>query len=307
MQNQTWNLETSPSLSGKVIIVTGGNTGLGYEAARVFATKGALVILACRSLERAEMAKKKIIAAAPDAQVAIMKLDLGSLSSIDAFAKDFKNKFTRLDTLLNNAGIMTIPYQKTEDGFEKQNGVNHLGHFALTARLFELLIKTPSSRIVNVSSNAHRFGKMDFANYLYEHGKYSKLGSYGRSKLSNLLFTYELARRVEAKHLDIKVLAAHPGVANTELGRYMTQNALTRPLFQLFFKLASTPYVGALPEIRACMDIEAVNGQYYGPSRLKATRRQPVVVESNKASHSLADAATLWILSERLTGVTFNI
>ena len=307
MVNQAWNVEQSPSLEGKVIIVTGGNTGLGYESARVFAQKGATVVLACRSLERAAAAKSKIIAEAPAAHVEIMKLDLGSLASIKAFAQAFNAKHERLDILLNNAGIMTIPYEKTEDGFEKQNGVNHLGHFALTAQLFDLLKKTPSSRIVNVSSNAHRYGKMDFDNFLFEHGKYSKIGSYGRSKLANLLFTYELARRAEAKQLGIRVLAAHPGVANTELGRYMTKNPLAKPFFWLFFKLASSAYVGALPQIRACLDETAVNGQYYGPSRHKSTRRQPVVVESNQASHSLQDAAKLWELSERLTKVKFDV
>jgi len=307
MQNQPWNLEKSPSLLNKVIIVTGGNTGLGFEAARVLARKGATVVLACRSLERAAAAKDRILGETREARVDIMKLNLGSLVSINTFVHDFLSKYSRLDVLLNNAGVMAIPFQTTEDGFEKQNGVNHLGHFALTAQLFDLLAKTPASRIVNVSSNAHKYGKMDFDNYLYEHGKYSKIGSYGRSKLSNLLFTYELARRVAAKHLDILVLAAHPGVANTELGRYMTKNILVRPFFWMFTKLAATPYVGALPQIRACIDETAVSGQYYGPSREKATRRQPVVVASNKASHSLEDAAKLWELSERLTHVTFKI
>lgn len=307
MNPSSWSLEPVPSLTHKVIIVTGGNTGLGYEAAKVFAQKGATVVLACRSLERATEAKNKILADFPNASIDILKLDLGSLASIHAFAEAFKAKYSRLDILLNNAGIMTIPYGKTEDGFEKQNGINHLGHFALTAQLFDLIAKTPASRIVNVASNAHKFGKMDFDNYLFEHGKYSKIGSYGRSKLSNLLFTYELARRVEAKHLDIKVMAAHPGVANTELGRYMTKNILVRPLFWMFSKVASTPYVGALPEIRACLDETAQNGQYYGPSKEKKIKHQPVVVDSSKASHSLEDAQKLWDVSEQLTHVPFKV
>lgn len=307
MENKAWSLENTTSLKNKVIIVTGGNTGLGFEAAKVFAKKNATVVLACRSLERATEAKNKILAEDRDAIIDIMKLDLGNLASIKAFVQTFKSKYSRLDILLNNAGIMTVPYGKTDDGFEKQNGVNHLGHFALTAQLFDLIVQTPHSRIVNVSSNAHKMGKMDFDNYLYEHGKYSKIGSYGRSKLSNLLFTYELARRVEAKHLDVLVLAAHPGVANTELGRYMTKNILVRPLFWMFSKIASTPYEGALPEIRACLDETAVSGQYYGPSGKKGSKKQPVVVESNEVSHNLEDAKKLWTLSEKLTQGIFNV
>jgi len=307
MENRAWKWEETSSILGQVIIVTGGNTGLGYEAANVFAKKGATVVLACRSLPRGEDAKKKILADTPNAHVDVMKLDLASLTSIRDFVQAFKSKYTRLDILLNNAGIMTIPYEKTEDGFEKQNGVNHLGHFALTAQLFELIAKTPSSRIVTVASMAHKYGKMDFDNYLFEHGKYSKIGSYGRSKLSNLLFTYELARRVKAKGLDIRVMAAHPGVANTELGRYMKKPLLVRPLFWIFSKVSSTPYVGALPEIRACLDESAQSGQYYGPSRKHKTKHQPVVVDSNKASHSLEDAKKLWTLSEQLTHVKFKV
>lgn len=307
MDQQAWNVDSVGSLKDKVIIVTGGNTGLGFEAAKVFAQKGATVVLACRSIERAQDAKNKILTDTKNAHIDVMKLDLGSLTSIRNFAQAFKANYTRLDILLNNAGIMTIPYEKTEDGFEKQNGVNHLGHFALTAQLFDLIAKTPSSRIVTVASMAHKYGKMDFDNYLFEHGKYSKIGSYGRSKLSNLLFTYELARRVEAKGLDIRVMAAHPGVANTELGRYMKKPLLVRPLFWMFSKVASTPYVGALPEIRACLDESAKNGQYYGPSRERKIKHQPVVVDSNKASHSLEDAKKLWTLSEQLTHVKFKV
>ncbi|PKL01507.1 MAG: short-chain dehydrogenase [Tenericutes bacterium HGW-Tenericutes-1] len=307
MVNDTWNHENIKSLKNKVIVITGGNTGLGFEAAKVFAKKNATVILACRSLERGEAAKNKILLEVNDAIVNVMKLDLGNLSSIHLFVQAFKSRYSQLDILLNNAGIMTIPYEKTDDGFEKQNGVNHLGHFALTAQLFDIISQTPHSRIVNVSSNAHKMGNIDFNNYLYEHGKYSKIGSYARSKLSNLLFTYELARRVEEKHLDILVLAAHPGVANTDLGRYMTKSLLARPFFWMFSKIASTPYEGALPEIRACLDNTSINGLYYGPSKKKGFKKQPVVVESSVASHREDDAKKLWTLSEKLTKVTFNI
>jgi NAD(P)-dependent dehydrogenase (short-subunit alcohol dehydrogenase family) len=307
MENTNWSLENASSLTGKVIIVTGGNTGLGFEAALVFAKLQGTIVLACRSLERGEAAKSKIMNQYPDAVIDVIKLDLASLSSVKAFSISFKSKYKRLDILVNNAGIMTVPYGKTEDGFELQNGVNHLGHFALTAQLFDLLKQTKNSRIVNVSSAAHKFGKMDFNNYLFEHGKYTKMGSYGRSKLSNLLFTYELARKVESKHIDIKVLAAHPGVANTELGRYMTKNYFLRPFFWMFSKIASTPQEGSLPQIRACLDEAAINGQFYGPDKSKRSKKKPIVVESSKASHQLEDAKKLWTLSEQLTQTVFEV
>ena len=201
----------------------------------------------------------------------------------------------------------TLPYGLTKDGFELQNGVNHLGHFALTAQLFDYLKATPQSRIVNVSSNAHKMGKMDFNNYLFEKGKYGKLKSYGRSKLSNLLFTYELDRRIKAKNLSIKVLAAHPGVAATNLGRYMNMKGLFAPLFTLFFKYAQSAYQGALPEIRACVDPLAQSGEYYGPGGSKKNPKSPKLVQSNKASHNLEDAKQLWSLSEKLTNLTFDV
>ncbi len=302
-----WNVNTIPDLKKKIIVVTGGNSGLGFEAAKVFARNHATVILACRSIERAREAKNEILKETHTAVIDILELDLGSLASIKAFVTQFKQKYSTLDILLNNAGIMTVPYGLTKDGFELQNGINHLGHFALTAQLFDLIRATPGSRIVNVSSNAHKFGKMDFKNYLFEKGKYSKIGSYGRSKLSNLLFTYELDRRIKAKKLDIKVLAAHPGVASTNLGRYMNMKGIMAPMFKLFFKYAQTAEQGAMPEIRACVDETVLSGQYFGPGGNKKKPKSPILVESSKASHSLEDAKKLWELSEKLTNVRFDV
>ena len=307
MKNNKWSLENASPLTNQVIIITGGNTGLGYEASLAFARLKGIVIIACRLVQKGEDAKQKILQAYPKATVEVMQLDLASLSSIKAFVTTFKKKYQRLDILLNNAGIMTVPYGKTEDGFELQNGVNHLGHFALSAQLFDLLKKTKNSRIVNVSSSAHKVGKMDFKNYLYEQGKYSKMGSYGRSKLSNLLFTYELARKVEAKNISMKILAAHPGVANTELFRHMKKGSFLGLFFGLFKKIASTPEEGALPEIRACLDPNAINGQYYGPGKEKKSKKLPVVVQSSKASHSLKDAKQLWTITEKLTQIVFDV
>lgn len=302
-----WNVESISNLKGKVIIVTGGNSGLGFEAAKVFTEKQATVILACRSMEKALEAKEQIVNENHDAIVDMMLLDLSSLDSIRIFASNFKNKYKQLDVLLNNAGIMTVPYGLTEDGFELQNGVNHLGHFVLTALLFEMIKNTPGSRIVNVSSNAHKFGKMDFDDYLFEKGKYGKLKSYGRSKLSNLLFTYELDRRIKGKKLDILVLAAHPGVAATNLGRYMKMTGITGPLFKMFFKYAQSAYQGALPEIRACVDPLAKSGNYYGPGGTKKKPMPPKVERSSKASYNQEDAQKLWILSEELTKTRFEV
>ncbi len=306
MKSEKWMVEHIQDLKGKVIIVTGANSGLGFEAAKVFAKKDATVILACRSITRAETAKEKIMKVYPKSQLMIIPLDLESFESIKVFVNIFQQKFTRLDVLLNNAGIMTVPYGKTEDGLERQNGINHYGHFALTAQLFPLLKKTAGSRIVNVSSVAHRMGKMNFVDPLFEKQRYSKFKSYGRSKLSNLLFTYELDRRIREKGLDIKVLAAHPGVADTSLMRYMNINGILKPLYRLFAKFINTAYTGALPEIRASVDPDVQSGTYYGPKGLPFTKKKPVVVKSNKASHRVDYALKLWELSEKITNQKFE-
>lgn len=307
MKTNQWSVDQIENLKGKVIIVTGGNSGLGYEAAKVFAKHNATVILACRSIERAEEAKEKIMTEYPKSHVSIIQLDLESLDSVKLFVEAFKKKYTRLDVLLNNAGIMTVPYGKTKDGLERQNGINHFGHFALTAQLFDLIKSTPGSRIVNVSSVAHKMGRMDFNDPLFENGKYSKFKSYGRSKLSNLLFTYELDRRIKAKGLDIRVMAAHPGVANTSLMRYMNIKGILKPLYRFFTKFINTAYVGALPEIRASVDPLAKSGSYYGPKGLPFTQKKPVVVKSNGVSHNPEDAKKLWEISEKLTNQKFEI
>lgn len=305
--NKQWTVNDIKDLKGKVMIVTGGNTGLGYEAAKVFASKNANVILACRSTEKAEKAKNEILKEHPKAHIDIIPLDLSDLKSVSKFVELFLKNYKRLDVLLNNAGIMMVPYQLTKDGFESNQGVNHLGHFALTSQLFPILKSTPQSRIVNVSSSAHKMGKMDFDNYLYEHGKYGKLKAYGRSKLSNLLFTYELDRKIKDKKYDIKVLAAHPGVARTDLGRHMKQGGLLKPIYWIFNKVTLSAYQGALPEIRASLDPNANSGEYYGPVKQKGYGKIPMLVPSNKQSKSLVDAKKLWDISEELTKQKFEV
>jgi len=303
-----WTEENMPDLNGKIIIVTGGNSGLGYESVKAFAGKGAEVVLASRSLEKGEEAKSDILKAVPDGKITVMELDLGDLESVKSFAANYQKNHQKLDVLLNNAGIMMTPYFTTKDGFEGQFGINHLGHFALTGLLMDVLLSTPGSRIVNVSSGAHKNGTMDFDNLQWENGKdYKPMKAYGRSKLSNLLFTYELQRKLEAAGKDVISVAAHPGVAMTNLARHLEGKFLFRILTPLFKRMAQDQAMGALPQIRASVDPAVKGGEYYGPDGKREYKGYPVVVPSNEASHNLQDAASLWVESEKLTGVKMAI
>jgi len=304
MEKMKWTKSNIPDLTGKVIIVTGGNSGLGYESVKAFAEKGAEVIMTSRSIEKGEAAKKTI--GDVKGKIVVMPLDLMDLASIQSFATDFSKKYKRLDVLLNNAGIMTTPYFLTKDGLEAQNGTNHFGHFALTGLLFSLLKNTPASRIVNVSSMAHKQGKMDFSNLLYENGKgYSPMKSYGRSKLSNLLFTYELQRRIETEGIKCIAVAAHPGVSSTNLFQYLEEKMIFKIFKPLMSPFIQEQEMGALPQIRASVDEHVKGGEYYGPDGFNEMKGFPVLVQSNAASHNLEDARKLWEVSEKLTGVSF--
>lgn len=305
--NDKWTTANMPDLTGKVMVVTGGNSGIGYEAAKAFASKGAYTILACRNLDKGRAALQKLQTAVSGAQAEVMQLDLASLKSVRQFAAEFKNKFNRLDVLANNAGIMMVPYGKTEDGFERQFGTNHLGHFALTGLLMDVILQTPGARVVNVSSNAHRWGEMDFDNLMYENGDYAPTPAYGRSKLANLLFTYELQRRFEAAGANAMVLAAHPGVAATNLANHLINRWYFKLLMPLMPLISQNAAMGALPTIRAAVDPQAKGGQYYGPNGRREMRGYPVVVTSNEASHNVEDAKRLWEISEELTGVHYNM
>ncbi|GAB1453963.1 oxidoreductase [Draconibacterium sp.] len=304
MKTENWTTGNIPDLTGKVIIVTGGNSGLGYESVKAFAEKGAEVILTSRSIEKGEAAKAKI--GKVKGKIEVMELDLMDFASIKGFAENFKKKYNRLDVLLNNAGIMTTPYFLTKDGLEAQNGTNHFGHFALTGQLFDLIKNTPKSRIVNVSSMAHKQGKMDFDNLLFENGKgYSPMKSYGRSKLMNLLFTYELQRKIKAAGIDSIAVAAHPGVSNTNLFQYLDKNFIFRLIKPLMSPFIQEQEMGALPEIRAAADPNVKGGEYYGPNGFNEMKGFPALVQSNKASHQLENAKKLWEVSEKLTGIKF--
>jgi len=305
--NNNWTTNDIPDLTGKVIIVTGANSGIGYEAAKEFARKGAQTILACRSVDKAQRALNQIRAEIPNAKVEFMQLNLASQKSIHAFAETFKSKFDRLDVLVNNAGIMMVSYGRTENGFEQQFGTNHLGHFALTGLLIDLLKSTPNSRVVNVSSNGHHQGYMDFNNLMFENGKgYSRMGAYARTKLANLLFTYELHRRFEASGINSIATAAHPGLTNTALADHFFGVKFLRPILQpVLRRVLQNASMGALPTLRAAVDPTTRGGQYYGPDGPGETRGYPIAVRSNRASHNESDARQLWDISESLTGIKF--
>jgi NAD(P)-dependent dehydrogenase (short-subunit alcohol dehydrogenase family) len=308
MSNNNWTTESMPDLTGKVIIVTGANSGIGYESAKEFARKGAQTILACRSMEKAQTALDQICSEIPNAKAEIMQLDLASQKSVQNFAENFNSKYNQLDILLNNAGVMWVPYGKTEDGFERHFGTNHLGHFALTGLLIELLLKTPGARVVTVSSTGHRTGNMDFDNLMFENGQdYQLQRVYGRSKLANLLFTYELQRRFEALNADVIATAAHPGGSDTNLARHVENRWYFKLLRPLLVSMMQSAAMGALPSIRAAVDPDANGGEYYGPGGFMEQTGYPVRVRSNEASHNLEDAQKLWEVSEELTGINYEM
>lgn len=307
MSKIKWTTDNIPELNRKVIIVTGGNSGLGYEAVLAFANKGAEVILACRSVEKGNAAMAEIEKVNPSGKIIVKALDLMDLSSVISFSADIKLKYDQLDVLLNNAGIMMTQYKTTKDGFESQMGTNHLGHFTLTGLLIDLIKRTPKSRVVNVSSNAHKWGVMDFDNLLFENGKdYTPTKAYGRSKLSNLLFTYELQRLFNQHNIDSMAEAAHPGGSMTNLGKHLENKFWYKMLLPIAGLFTHSPANGALPQIRASVDPNVKPAEYYGPDGFNEMKGDPVLVKSNKASHNLEDAKKLWEVSEKLTGVKFE-
>jgi NAD(P)-dependent dehydrogenase (short-subunit alcohol dehydrogenase family) len=226
-----WTAEDIPDQTGKIVIVTGANSGLGFEDTRALAKKGASVVMACRSIDKAEDAARRIRAEHPAADLTIMPLDLASLDSVRQFAQDFAQRYKTLNLLINNAGVMALPHRReTADGFEMQIGTNHLGHFALTGLLMPLIASTPGARVVSVSSGAHRYSRINFDD-LQAEKSYGRWPAYGQSKLANLLFTYELQRRFEAAGMDAIAVAAHPGYANTHLQRHSGFFGVTNHLF----------------------------------------------------------------------------
>lgn len=290
-----------PSQAGKTIFITGANTGIGFEAARVLAVNGARVLLGCRSEEKALGAIDRIKAIKDDADVTWVPLDLTSLASVKD-AADMVGKETRLDALVNNAGVMIPPKQETSDGFELQFGVNHLGHFALTGHLLHKLKDQAGARIVNVSSLAHRTGRIDYDD-IHAEKKYVRMTRYSMSKFANVLFTYELQRRLEKANSPAISVACHPGGSATELSRYIP------PFFSLLLMplnlLMNTPAEGALPTLMATTNAQVQGGDYFGPMRMGELIHSAHKVNTTAASKDEADAARLWDLSTELTGVEY--
>jgi NAD(P)-dependent dehydrogenase (short-subunit alcohol dehydrogenase family) len=303
-----WIEQNISSQTGKTALITGANSGLGFEAARVLAGKGAAVTLAVRDTTKGEVAAAAIRAAAPGAKLAVAALDLAGLASIHSFAEAFAGTHGRLDMLINNAGVMAIPRRTTADGFEMQFGTNHLGHFALTGLLLPLLLTTPAARIVTVSSGAHVLGKINFDDLQGEQS-YNKWGAYGQSKLANLLFAYELQRRLAASGSGAISVVAHPGYASTNLqsvGPAMEGSKFGKQTMSAANRvLGQSAAMGALPEVYAATSLAVRGGDYIGPDRLMGQKGFPKKVKSNTRSHDQAVAARLWAVSEEITGVSY--
>jgi NAD(P)-dependent dehydrogenase (short-subunit alcohol dehydrogenase family) len=306
--SDAWTVDSIPDQSGKTYIVTGANSGIGYEASLQLAKKGAHVVLACRSPERSEAAADRIRAAAPGAKLELAPLDLASLRSVRSFADWFQRTHDRLDVLVNNAGVMAIPRQVTEDGFEMQLATNHLGHFALTGLLLGRLLASAPSRIVNVSSMVHTIGRFDWDDLQMER-HYNKWLSYGRSKLANLLFTYELSRRLLARGAKVLAVACHPGYAATNLqavGPRMTGSVLGKAFMNIGNSIfAQSAAAGAWPTLRAATAPGVHSGDFYGPAGPMHMMGAPMKHASNRRSYSKDDARRLWDASVKLTGVTY--
>jgi NAD(P)-dependent dehydrogenase (short-subunit alcohol dehydrogenase family) len=302
-----WNLDQVPDLSGRVMIVTGANSGIGYEAALALAQRKADVVLACRNQDKAKAAASRIRDEAPTARLELIPLDLSDLSSVRAFADSFRERYSQLNVLINNAGVMAIPKRTTADGFEMQFGTNHLGHFALTGRLLDRLLATPSSRVVNVSSTAHAFGKIRFDDLQWEES-YQTWLAYGQSKLANLLFTHELDGKFKEAGSDAISVGCHPGWAATQLqgaGPKMAGSKLMERLTVLGNRLfAQDAAAGALPTLFAA--VEPLRGnEYVGPTRFMGQHGSPEVIEPRSKARDPETAKRLWDESERLTGVRY--
>jgi len=294
-----WTQENIPDQTGKVIIVTGANSGIGYETAKALAEKSATVVMACRNRDKARRAAEELRRVLPDARLDIIRLDLADLETVHDFAEQFKTRYSRLDLLINNAGIMIPPYTQTKDGFEVQFGANHLGHFALTGLLLATILATPEARIVNVSSSAHRMGSgtIDFENLNAEKG-YGASTAYAQSKLANLLFTLELNNHFAELGVDALAAAAHPGWTVTGLQKGVL-HVISRVIGQ-------SPAMGALPTLRAAVAEDVQPNDYYGPGGFMEMRGHPQKVDSNTASKDADLAQKLWTVSEELTGVQYN-
>lgn len=305
-----WREEDVPSMAGTTVLVTGANSGLGLDTARVLAAREAHVVMACRSREKAEGAMETIRAATPGASLEFLQLDLSSLASVKQAAESFRERHPRLDRLINNAGVMWLPPSRTADGFEMQFGTNHLGHFALTGHLLPVLLSTPRARVVTVSSIGHRMGRIHFDDLNLENG-YAKQKAYAQSKLANLLFVHELQRRLEAVDADVISVGAHPGVAGTNLATPLFEQtgrtrlaALTQRLAPV---LARDPIKGALPTLYAATESDVRGGDYIGPHGLWEIYGYPKKGRSSRRALDPQLARQLWDVSTELSGVEYGM
>lgn len=305
-----WSSQDLADQTGRVALVTGANSGVGFETARALALKGAQVILACRDGTRGEAAAAAIRAEQPAAIVSFSRLDLADLASIRACAAEFKERYERLDMLINNAGIMAVPRRTTTaDGFEMHFGTNHLGHFALTGLLIDRLLMTPGARVVTVSSALASVGRLDFGDLNWERS-YQSWRAYGRSKLANLMFSLELGRQLSASGAGVLSVAAMPGYAATNLqyrGPGISRQSLYGRLVGLGNRLlAQSAADGALPSLYAACAAGVQSGDYYVPERLFHARGAPVRIAPGARARDPETAGRLWQVSVEMTGVDFQ-
>jgi NAD(P)-dependent dehydrogenase (short-subunit alcohol dehydrogenase family) len=307
MSSHPWSESSVPSQRGRVVVITGANSGTGFEAARLLAQRGATVVLGCRNRGKAQTAAEALRKDCPETRIEVEPLDLGSLDSIRAAATSIQTRHPKVDLLLNNAGVMVPPYGRTQEGFETQFGTNHLGHYAFTGLLLETLLAAPGSRIVTMSSQAHRMGRIRFDDLNFEKG-YKPWPAYGQSKLANLLFTYELQRRLQLAQAGTLALAAHPGWSRTNLQQHAVRGAWTRGFSAAFGALLSqSARLGAHPLVRAAVDPEAQGADYFGPSGFMEMKGHAVRVRSTPRSRDEALQQRLWQVSEAMTGVVYPL
>ena len=308
--NNKWTQNDIPDLTGKVVIITGANSGLGLESTKAIAAKGATVVMACRNLNKAEKAKAEVLTEYPNAKLDVMQLDNASLDSVRAFADTFKAKYDRLDILLNNAGVMAIPRQETADGFEMQLGVNHLAHFALTGLLLDVLTKTPGSRVHNTSSSAAFRGEINFSDLMGEK-EYGRWTAYGQSKLANVFFANELNKRLQAAGHDTISNSSHPGLVMTNLQANSLEQSGNGLLERVLYRfaaplLAQDVGMGVLPQLYASTAPEATGGTFYGPKTFRV-RGYPAAQHANDAADDAAALRRFWEMSEDLTRVHYTL
>lgn len=302
-----WTAACLPDQNGRTILVTGANSGLGLRSAQALAAKGARVLMACRDAARAAAAREEVARSAAGPEPEVVALDLASLASVRAAAAEVAERTDRLDVLMNNAGIMAVPHGETEDGFERQIGTNHLGHFALTGLLLPLLLAAEEPRVVTVSSHAHRFGRIDVDDLSFQRRLYSRWRAYGQSKLANLLFSAELQRRASAAGTSLLSVAAHPGYAATNLTSGPATGARPlAPIFRLGDRLVGQPdHLGALPQLYAASMPDVGPDDYWGPDGVGERRGHPTRVGRTTVARDPATAHRLWERSEELTGVRY--